>query len=115
VDQAPCQDASQTGAPTATIHFDKGSAALSADERGTLAEAMPDVRGASGTVRILGHGDTEPDSGVGAARFDLALARAGAVADALAGFGIPAQKIAVSVACADAGTSGASAQLFTKL
>jgi hypothetical protein len=37
------------------------------------------------------------------------------VADALAGFGIETKKIAVSVACVDAGTSGASAQLFTNL
>ena len=49
-----------------------------------------------------------------AQRFDLATARAGAVAQALAGYGIPTPRIAVGVACTDASVAGASAQLYTE-
>lgn len=78
-----------------------------------MAEAMPTVRGAKGTIRVFGHGDTDPNA-KSAGRFDLAAARAGAVAQALAGFGIPAPKIAVGVACRDAAASGASVQLYVE-
>jgi outer membrane protein OmpA-like peptidoglycan-associated protein len=112
-DRAPCLGKDrETGQPTTTVRFDQGSATLTAEERGILAEAIPAVRGSSGTIRIVGHGDTETGSGQNANRFDLAVARAGAVAQALAGFGVPTQRMAVSVACADAAASGASVQLY---
>lgn len=115
-DRAPCEAAARDAArPAATVRFDQGSAALTSDQRATLADALPDVRGAQGIIRIVGHGDTEPGSGQNATRFDLAIARAGAVAEALAGFGIPAQRIAVAVACTDAAAAGASVQLYINL
>lgn len=110
-DRAPCLGA-ETGQPTTTVRFDKGSSALTADERRVLADTVPEVRSGKGTIRIVGHGDTDEGSGQGAVRFDLAVARAGAVAHALAGFGIPAQRMAVAVACTDAAASGASVQLY---
>jgi outer membrane protein OmpA-like peptidoglycan-associated protein len=114
-DKSPCLSASPTpGTPTATIRFAPGSSAITSDDLQVLAELMPTIRGANGTIRLFGHGDTDENARQGAGRFDLAAARAGAVAQALAGFGIPVPKIAVGVACRDAATSGASVQLFAE-
>jgi outer membrane protein OmpA-like peptidoglycan-associated protein len=112
-DHAPCLNGTAVdGALAATFHFDPGSAALTAGNQALLAEAMPTVRAAKGTIRIFGHGDTGTASV--AARFDLAAARAAAVAQAVAGYGIPAPRIAVGIACADAAFSGASVQLYAE-
>lgn len=112
-DRAPCLNGKPAnGELAATFHFDPGSAALTAGNLALLAEAMPTVRGAKGTIRIFGHGDTDTDGT--ASRFDLAAARAAAVAQAVAGYGIPAPRIAIGVACADAAFAGASVQLYTE-
>jgi outer membrane protein OmpA-like peptidoglycan-associated protein len=112
-DSAPCLNMKTvSGDLAATLHFDPGSAALTTGNRNILAEAIPVVRAAKGTIRIFGHGDSE--TGVASARFDLAAARAAAVAQALAGYGIPAPRIAVGVACADAAFAGASVQLYAE-
>jgi outer membrane protein OmpA-like peptidoglycan-associated protein len=114
-DKSPCLSASpSSGQPTATIRFAPGSSAMTSDDLQVLAEVMPTIREANGTIRVFGHGDTDQHAQQGAGRFDLAAARAGAVAQALAGFGIPAPKIAVGVACRDAATSGASVQLYAQ-
>jgi outer membrane protein OmpA-like peptidoglycan-associated protein len=109
-DRTPCMGAPGSGQPTATLHFAQGSSALTADERGALAEAIPTVRGSEGTVRILGHGDADP--GAQGQRFDLAMARASAVAQALAGLGIPVTRLAIGVGCTDTAAAGASVQLY---
>ena len=70
---------------------------MTADEREVLAEAIPEFHAGNGAIRIFGQGDAASTDG----RFKLAIARAGAVAEALAGYGVPASRIAVSVACAD--------------
>ena len=75
---------------------------------------MPTVRGSKGTIHVLGHGDAEPASDLAPPRFDLAIARAGAVAQAVAGYGIPVPRIAVGVACTDAAFAGASVQLYAE-
>lgn len=112
-DRAPCLDEAPTGGnPTATVHFKAGTAALASDDYAALAEVMPTVRATTGTIRVFGHGDTDAGSPQGASRFDLAAARADAVAQALIGFGIAATRIAVGVACADNAAAGASAQLY---
>jgi outer membrane protein OmpA-like peptidoglycan-associated protein len=113
-DQAPCLNHAVDGAATATVRFDQGSSALSADAIEVIAEALPAVREKSGAIRILGHGDTEVGAAQAAQRFDLAVARAGAVAQALTGFGIPAPRIAVGVACTDPAVAGASVQLYAE-
>jgi len=114
-DASPClAQAPVTGAPTVSLRFDPGSSALSADDLQLLTEALPTVRGSKGTLRILGHGDTDTGSAKAAGRFDLAAARAGAVAQALAGYGVPAPRIAVGVACDDAPATGASVQLYAE-
>ncbi len=113
-DRAPCLSPRPSGGePAATIHFQPGSAALSSDDMIVLADAIPAVRGGSGTIRVFGHGDTDSPTSE-TARFDLAVARAGAVAQALAGYGIAVPRIAVGVACADASFAGASVQLYTE-
>jgi outer membrane protein OmpA-like peptidoglycan-associated protein len=86
---------------------------LSSDDLIILADAIPLVRGGKGTIRVFGHGDTD-QAAPQATRFDLAAARAGAVAQALAGYGIPAPRIAVGVACADPSLAGASVQLYAE-
>jgi outer membrane protein OmpA-like peptidoglycan-associated protein len=114
-DQAPCLSGKPAdGDPTTTLHFDTGSAALTSANLAVLADAMPTIRAAKGTIRIFGHGDTETNAATGAGRFDLAAARAGAVAQAVAGYGIPVPRIAVGVACSDAAFAGASVQLYAE-
>jgi outer membrane protein OmpA-like peptidoglycan-associated protein len=114
-DRAPCLSGKPIdGQPTATLHFDPGSAAITAANLAVLADALPAIRAAKGTIRIFGHGDAETNSATGAGRFDLAAARAGAVAQAVAGYGIPAPRIAVGVACSDAAFAGASVQLYAE-
>ena len=112
-DASPCLSAQLAVEPTAVLRFELGSAALTTDDLVILADAMPTVRGSKGTIRIFGHGDTDK-AAPPAQRFDLATARAGAVAQALAGYGIPTPRIAVGVACTDTSVAGASAQLYTE-
>jgi outer membrane protein OmpA-like peptidoglycan-associated protein len=112
-DSAPCLNMKTvSGDLAATLHFDPGSAAITTGNRNILADAIPVIRAAKGTIRIFGHGDS--DTGVAAARFDLAAARAAAVAQAVVGYGIQAPRIAVGVACADAAYAGASVQLYAE-
>jgi outer membrane protein OmpA-like peptidoglycan-associated protein len=114
-DSSPCLNAGAAeGRPTATIHFEPGSAALTSATLANLVEALPSIRAATGTIRIFGHGDSLADSSAGSGRFDLAAARAGAVAQAVAGYGIPAPRIAVGVACSDAALGGSSVQLYAE-
>lgn len=113
-DASPCLSGQPVNSqPAAVLHFDPGSAALTADDLAILADAMPVVRSSKGVIRIFGHGDTDTVA-TAAVRFDLATARAGAVAQALAGYGIPAPRIAVGVACTDASVAGASVQLYAE-
>jgi outer membrane protein OmpA-like peptidoglycan-associated protein len=112
-DRAPCGPDSNTAKPELTVRFDPGSTSLPADQRGVLGDALPDIRGASGTIRVVGHGDSEAGAGGDVNRFDLAIGRAGAVARALAEFGIPAQRISIQVACDENPAAGASVQLYT--
>lgn len=110
-DRSPCLSGSGTGTPAVTFQFDPGSAALTSGNLARLSEAMPTVRGAKGTIRVYGHGDSQTAP---ASRFDLAAARAQAVAQAVVGYGIPAPRIAVGVACADNAFAGSSVQLYTE-
>jgi len=114
-DSSPCLSGKPgEGKPTATIHFDTGSAAITSATLADLVEALPTIRVATGTIRIFGHGDILPDASAGSGRFDLAAARAGAVAQAVAGYGIPVPRIAVGVACNDAALGGSSVQLYAE-
>jgi len=102
------------GKATATVSFEPGSAAIDTTRMQALVEAMPSIRAATGTIRIFGHGDPGTDGAAGSGRFDLAVARANAVAQAVAGYGIPAPRIAVGVACSDAALGGSSVQLYAE-
>jgi outer membrane protein OmpA-like peptidoglycan-associated protein len=114
-DSSPCLSGKPgQGNPTATVRFEPGSAAINSDTLQALVEAMPAIRAASGTIRIFGHGDPTSDSTAGSGRFDLAVARANAVAQAVAGYGIPAPRIAVGVACSDAALGESSVQLYAE-
>ncbi len=113
-DSAPCLSQRPANAePAAILHFAPGSAALSSDDLIIIADAIPAVRSGNGTIRVFGHGDTDQAASQ-SSRFDLAAARAGAVAQALAGYGIPAPRIAIGVACADPSLAGASVQLYAE-
>jgi len=114
-DSSPCLTGGATeGKATATVRFDAGSAAIDTARLQALVEAMPSIRAATGTIRIFGHGDPGADGAAGSGRFDLAVARANAVAQAVAGYGIPAPRIAVGVACSDAALGGSSVQLYAE-
>ena len=114
-DSAPCLSGKATeGKATATVRFETGSAAIDTARLQALVEAMPSIRAATGTIRIFGHGDPGADGAAGSGRFDLAVARANAVAQAVAGYGIPAPRIAVGVACSDAALGGSSVQLYAE-
>jgi outer membrane protein OmpA-like peptidoglycan-associated protein len=114
-DRSPCLSGKPAvGQPAATIHFEPGSAAMTSDTLAALADAIPTIRAATGTIRILGHGDSQTGSSASSGRFDLAAARAGAVAQAVAGYGIPVPRIAVGVACSDAALGGSSVQLYAE-
>ncbi|HEX4506636.1 MAG TPA: hypothetical protein VH722_12965 [Alphaproteobacteria bacterium] len=114
-DSSPCLSGSPAeGRPTATIHFEPGSAAIDTVTQQALVEAIPSIRAATGTIRIFGHGDPGADGAAGSGRFDLAVARANAVAQAVAGYGVPAPRIAVGVACSDAALGGSSVQLYAE-
>jgi len=114
-DRAPCLNPTvRSGDPTVTVHFKPGSSALTAGELAILVDALPAVRGGNGTIRIFGHGDTDPGAPKSVSRFDLAVARAGAVALALAGYGVPTPRMAVGVACVDTAMAGASVQLYAE-
>lgn len=113
-DNAPCLTGKVgEGKATATVSFEPGSSAIDTTRMQALVEAMPSIRAATGTIRIFGHGDPGAD-GAGSGRFDLAVARANAVAQAVAGYGIPAPRIAVGVACSDAALGGSSVQLYAE-
>ena len=109
---APCSAAASAAKPAATLHFDPGTTTLPADQRSLLGDALPEVRNGTGAIRVVGHGDTVTGAAQGATRFDLAMDRASAVAQALAEFGIPAQRIAVQVGCDENPQTGGSVQLF---
>lgn len=113
-DRSPCVGDNSGGSPTAVVRFSSGSAALRAEDLAALVQALPSVRSSSGPIRLYGHGDGEGAGSQGAARFDLAVARAGAVAQALAGYGISAARMAVGVACTDTALVGSSVQLFAQ-
>ena len=114
-DSSPCLSGSPAESkPTATIHFEPGSAAIDTVTQQALVEAIPTIRAATGTIRIFGHGDPGADGAAGSGRFDLAVARANAVAAAVAGYGVPAPRIAVGVACSDAALGGSSVQLYAE-
>jgi outer membrane protein OmpA-like peptidoglycan-associated protein len=111
-DRAPCGRGAGSARPAATLRFDRGSVKLPDDQRGVLSDALPEVRNGAGTIRVVGHGDSDMGSAQGTARFDLAMGRASAVAQALAEFGIPVQRIALQVACDENPAAGASVQLY---
>jgi outer membrane protein OmpA-like peptidoglycan-associated protein len=114
-DSSPCLSGKVSEAkPTATVSFAAGSAAIDTGRLQALVEAMPSIRAATGTIRIFGHGDPGAEGAAGSGRFDLAVARANAVAQAVAGYGIPAPRIAVGVACSDAALGGSSVQLYAE-
>lgn len=109
---APCGTDTSAAKPAATLRFEPGSTMLPSDQRGMLSDALPEVRNGTGAIRVVGHGDSEAGSAHGTARFDLAMGRASAVAQALAEFGIPAQRIAVQVGCDENPQAGGSVQLY---
>jgi outer membrane protein OmpA-like peptidoglycan-associated protein len=115
-DGSPCLSQKPVDAdPTAILRFEIGSSSLTSDDLQILADSLPAVRQSKGAIRILGHGDTEPGAAQAAGRFDLAASRAGAVAQALAGFGIPAPRIALGVACTDASMAGIGTALHIRI
>ena len=112
-DRAPCGPTLGEAKPAVTVRFDPGSTTLPADQRGVLGDSLADVRSTSGPIRVVGHGDSAAGASGGVTRFSLAMGRASAVAQALAEFGIPAQRIAIQVACDENPAAGASVQLYT--
>ena len=97
----------------ANVSFAAGSAYLSSELRGTIAEVVKMHNAEGGTIRIVGFGEASgKDAAV--AGFTLALDRAQAVAVALTDAGVAAKDIAVEAAPvrAQGGTDSPRAEIY---
>ncbi|MFO1056971.1 MAG: OmpA family protein [Dongiaceae bacterium] len=88
---APPMAAAPLGRPAAVIYFGNASSKLSAHDRKVLRQLAQLQRRHGGQVLVVGHSSTDGDP---ALNLRLSERRAGAVAAALRGFGIPAAGIA---------------------
>lgn len=97
--------------PVAAIAFSTGSTSLSDAERSRLGEIAALQHTQGGTLRIVGHAAEASDEAAQQKleSFTLALSRAKAVAQALAGDGVPQQAIAVEAVPSEPGDAAAGA------
>lgn len=87
------------GGPVALIYFSNGSASLSEDDRNVIREVAALQKASGGVIQIVGHasmatGTTTSDE----ANYDISLARANAVANALLREGIDSANVQVAAA-----------------
>jgi outer membrane protein OmpA-like peptidoglycan-associated protein len=93
---------------TLRLGFAPGSAVLPSDAADTLKQLA--ARRGQGVIAVTGYGDAaSSDPGAQTAALSLALSRAQAVANALAGDGVPVSAVRVG---AEAAGRGASARLI---
>ena len=90
------------GSPVALIYFQDGSASLSEDDRSVIREVAELQRASGGVIQIVGHasmaaGSTDPAVN-DEANYDISLARANAVANALLREGIDSANVQVAAA-----------------
>jgi outer membrane protein OmpA-like peptidoglycan-associated protein len=90
------------GQPIALIYFQNGSASLSEDDRSVIQEVAELQRASGGVIQIVGHasmaaGSTDPATNE-EANYDISLARANAVANALLREGIDSANVQVAAA-----------------
>ena len=90
------------GQPVALIYFQNGSASLSEDDRGIIREVAELQKANGGVIQIVGHasmaaGSTDPATN-NEANYDISLARANAVANALLREGIDPASVQVAAA-----------------
>lgn len=88
--------------PVALIYFSDGSASLSEDDRAVIQEVAELQRASGGMIQIVGHasmaaGSTDPAIN-NEANYDISLARANVVAEALLREGIDSAKVQVAAA-----------------
>lgn len=83
----------------AVIHYPHGASGLAAEDRTVLRRVADSQRARGAAVRVVGHASGRPGAGGNARRavanFRVALERARGVADELARFGVPADRILV--------------------
>jgi flagellar motor protein MotB len=91
-----------TGQPVALIYFENGSASLSEDDRGVIREVAELQKASGGVIRIVGHASMATGSTDAAtnteANYDISLARANAVANALLREGLDSASVQVAAA-----------------
>jgi len=90
------------GQPVALIYFQNGSASLSEDDRSVIHEVAELQRASGGVIQIVGHasmaaGSTDPATN-DEANYDISLARANVVAEALLREGIDSANVQVAAA-----------------
>jgi outer membrane protein OmpA-like peptidoglycan-associated protein len=90
------------GQPVALIYFQHGSAALSSDDRNVITEVAELQKARGGVIQIVGHasmrtGNVDPAAHE-RANYEMSLARANAVADALVRAGVRAENVQVAAA-----------------
>lgn len=90
------------GQPVALIYFQNGSASLSEDDRSVIHEVAELQRASGGVIQIVGHasmaaGSTDPATN-DEANYDISLARANVVAEALLREGIDSASVQVAAA-----------------
>lgn len=83
----------------AVIHYPHGASGLAAEDRRVLRRVADSQRARDAAVRVVGHASGRPGGSANARRavanFRVALERAQGVADELARFGVPADRILV--------------------
>lgn len=90
------------GQPVALIYFQNGSASLSEDDRSVIREVAELQKASGGVIQIVGHasmaaGSTDPAINT-EANYDISLARANVVADALLREGVDSANLQAAAA-----------------
>jgi len=90
------------GEPVALIYFQNGSAALSSDDRKVIRGVADMLQANGGILRIVGHASMRTENVDPAehdqVNYDMSLARANAVAQALMSEGVPSSRLQVAAA-----------------
>lgn len=87
------------GGPVALIYFQNGSASLSEDDRSVIHEVAELQKASGGVIQIVGHASMATGTSTSdEANYDISLARANAVANALLREGVDSANVQVAAA-----------------
>jgi flagellar motor protein MotB len=90
----------QPGQPVALVYFQNGSAALSTNDRSIINDVARLQKAQGGLIRVVGHASLATDNVDPASHdkinYEMSLARANAVAQALMRAGVPSNQLQVA-------------------